>query len=268
MQQNRTANGSAYDAADDAHTYWHPIRRDALAMKLLVIEDEAVLRRVIADHMAKVGIEVMAVSDAAAGLAALKAGQFDVVILDLTLQDSSGLDVLRELRQSDSSAHVMVVSGATSVNDRIRALCLGADDYVTKPFFASELAARALAVRRRLVQNAKLQRDKSLLLRFDGLEIDLVARKVSVWGAPAELTTKEFELLAYLAARPGRVFSREELLQSVWHSASAWQRPATVTEHVRRLRAKLGEGTSPRLLVSIRGVGYRFDPPAASHRAA
>ncbi len=128
-----------------------------------------------------------------------------------------------------------------------------------KPFFARELAARVLAVRRRR------DPDKDNTLRAGHVEIDITARAVTVAGARIELTAKEFDLLAFLVARPGHVFSRDDLLRAVWHSASEWQQPATVTEHVRRLRTKLQvDPQQPQLLQTVRGAGYRFDPPAGN----
>jgi two-component system, OmpR family, phosphate regulon response regulator PhoB len=227
-------------------------------MRALIIEDDRMIRRLVEVQLSKESIDVTVAPDATAGRAALQGAQFDLLILDLTLPDGSGLDMLKALRQGGSTTHVIVVSGAVREVDRVRALQYGADDYVSKPFFARELAARVLAVRRRL------ERSHQSHLQYNGLEFDLEARKVTAGGSEVDLTTKEFDLIAYVACRPGQVFSREELLQSVWQSTSAWQRPSTVTEHVRRLRAKLGDGTPPRLLVSVRSIGYRFDPPYLS----
>jgi DNA-binding response OmpR family regulator len=228
-----------------------------MSMRTLIIEDESVTRRVIVRALRNEGISVTAVSDLTTGQSALETMHFDIVILDVTLPDGSGLDLLKALRQTTSTAHVIIVSGASSEVDRVRALLAGADDYVVKPFFPRELAARALAVGRRLQQNI------DTVLRDDWLRIDMAARQVTVRECSVMLTAKEFDLLAYLASSPGQVFSREELLRSVWKSTSAWQRPTTVTEHVRRLRAKLGD-CPPSLLVAVRSVGYRYDSPRPS----
>lgn len=223
-------------------------------MNALIVEDEGSTRRIIAGALSSEGISVTAVSDVAAGQSTIRFRNFDIVILDLTLTDGSGLELLRMLRQGTSDTHVIVVSGAAGEVDRVRALLSGADDYIVKPFFPRELAARAVAVGRRL------QLRSQNVLRDDWLRVDLAARLVTVGDSSVSLTTKEFDLLAYLASRPGKAFSREELLRSVWNSTSAWQRPTTVTEHVRRLRAKLGD-TPPSRLVAIRSIGYRYDPP-------
>jgi PAS domain S-box-containing protein len=226
-------------------------------VRLLIIDDDVAVRRLVSNRLATQGVSVTCASTIAAALAELAHASFDVAILDLALPDGSGLDLLRTLRDADSSTHVIILSAAGSEADRVDALDLGADDYVVKPFFVRELAARVLAVRRRreVAQGTTLQ--------YGGIVIDLAARQVTVGGLPADLTTKEFELLAFLAARPRHVFSRDELLRSVWRSSADWQQVATVTEHVGRLRAKIEQNPSrPRLLRTVRGVGYRFDPPS------
>jgi PAS domain S-box-containing protein len=228
-------------------------------MKVLIVEDEAEVRRLVASQLELQGATVTESGTKAGGLRALEDEAFDVVILDLTLPDGSGLELLRVLRELEPPPHVMVLSGAGSESDRVRALELGADDYVVKPFFVRELTARILAVRRRT--DALSERT----LRFDPIAIDLSARRVTLAGTPVDLTAKEFDLLAFLAARPGHVFSRDELLRAVWRSSEDWQQTATVTEHVHRLRAKLESNPAdPRTLTTVRGAGYRFDPPPSS----
>ena len=232
-------------------------------MRVLIVEDDAAVGRLVADQLAKRGLEPRVTASLAAAMDALRRQAFDIVILDLTLPDGSGLDVLRDLRRTGSTAHVIVLSGAASELDRVQALGLGADDYVVKPFFARELAARVLAVQRR--------RDPSedKRLRAGHLEIDIAARRVTATGREVELSSKEFDLLAFLAARPGHVFSRDDLLRSVWHSASQWQQASTVTEHMRRLRSKLEvDPAQPQLLHTVRGAGYRFDGPAGGPTSA
>jgi PAS domain S-box-containing protein len=226
-------------------------------MQLLLIDDDIAIRGLLQQQLERRGISVTAASDASDGLAALQHAAYDIVVLDQTLPDGSGLDVLTKLRASGSTAHVIIISGATTEADGVRALEAGADDYVVKPFFVQELAARVLAVRRRR------EPDEDTILDFDRLKIDLTARRVTVDEFPVQLSAKEFGLLAFLAARPGRVFSRSELLQSVWQSAPYWQQASTVTEHIRRLRSKIElNPQQPRSLVTVRGAGYRFDPAA------
>jgi len=224
-------------------------------MRLLIVEDDLAARQLVINHLEEHGVGATAVRTAAVALAELQRTTFDVAILGLTLADRSGRDLLRALRASGSATHVIVLSGAATEADRMRAFELGADDYVVKPVFVQELTARVLAVRRRLgiVTETTLQ--------FGSIGIDLAARQVTVDGVPVDLTVKEFDLLAFFAARPRHAFSRDELLRSVWQSAAEWQRASTVTEHVRRLRSKLEpDSLQPRLLRTVRGFGYRFDP--------
>lgn len=227
-------------------------------MRLLLVEDNLDVRRLVIDRLDHDGIAVTAATTVAEAMTELHHGAFDVVLLDLTLPDGSGLDVLEALRALGSDAHVVILSGAGTEMDRVRALRLGADDYVVKPFFVRELSARILAVQRR--QDSS----RTTAFHFGRLRIDLTAREVAVDGALLHLSTMEFDLLACLAARPRHVFSRDDLLRAVWHSAGDWQRDSTVTEHIRRLRSKIElDPLNPRLLRTARGVGYRFDPPAA-----
>jgi diguanylate cyclase (GGDEF)-like protein/PAS domain S-box-containing protein len=224
---------------------------------VLIVENEPGIRDRVRDQLQDQGVQVTVAATRAAARDAVGRGSFSVVIVDLALPDGSGLDVLDSLRRSGSAAHVIVLSASTSEADRVRAFDRGADDYVVKPVFVRELTARVLAVRRR--------RDPRIdaCLQVGRLRIDLKAREVVVDGRTLELTAKEFDLLAYLAARPGYVFSRDDLLKAVWHSASDWQQAATVTEHIRRLRLKIEDDPRrPRLIRTVRGSGYRLDLPA------
>ena len=225
---------------------------------VLVVEDDSATRRLVCRDLERANMQVSEAESVAQALEALRSAAFDVIVLDLTLPDGSGLDVLAQVRKDRGSTHVIVLSGASTEFDRVHGLESGADDYVVKPFFARELTARVMAVRR--------HRDAELdtTLRLGALQIDVVGRRVLLDGATVELTTREFELLAFLAARPGQVFSRTELLRAVWRSAPDWQTPATVTEHIRRLRSKIEvDPQRPVLLRTVRGAGYRFDAPAA-----
>jgi diguanylate cyclase (GGDEF)-like protein/PAS domain S-box-containing protein len=226
-------------------------------VSVLVVDDEPGIRRLVRDQLQDIGMEVAVASTIAEADAAIALHTYEVVILDLTLPDGSGLDVLDRLHRSGSTSHVIVLSGSTSEADRVDALRRGADDFVVKPFYVRELTARVLAVRRRRDPVA------DATLRFGRYRIDLQARQVTSAGELVELTTMEFDLLAYLAVRPGHVFDRNHLLHAVWRSAPDWQQAATVTEHIRRLRRKLEvDPAHPTLLTTVRGAGYRFDPPA------
>lgn len=225
-------------------------------MRLLLLEDDVAVRRLVTNHLEQRGFAVTVATTVAEALQHVAHDAFDVAILDLSLPDGSGLAVLASLRALGATTHVTILSGAGGEIDRVGALDLGADDYVVKPFFVRELTARVLAVQRRRASS------DVTALQFGPLRIELAAREVSLDDVPVHLTTKEFDLLACMAAGPRRVFSRDELLRTVWHSAADWQRDSTVTEHIRRLRLKLEvDPLNPRILRTARGAGYRFDPP-------
>jgi DNA-binding response OmpR family regulator len=227
-------------------------------VKLLLLEDDVAVRRLVTNRLEVEGVTVTMATSVAEAITQVQHEVFDAAILDLTLPDGSGLDVLHALRGLNTATHVTILSGAGAEIDRVGALDLGADDYVVKPFFVRELTARILAVQRR--------QDSSNVsaLRYGPLRIDLTAREVAVDDVPLHLTAKEFDLLACLASHPRQVFSRDDLLREVWHSAGDWQRASTVTEHIRRLRAKIEvDPLEPCILRTARGVGYRFDPPVA-----
>ncbi|CAN5497065.1 response regulator transcription factor [soil metagenome] len=228
-------------------------------VRLLVVDDELAIGRLVERQLRPHGLDVSLAVTCREALAIIVAQPVDIVILDLGLPDASGLDVLDALVDSGSSAHVIILSGATDESDCVDALTRGADDYVTKPFSAAELTARVLAVVRRRAPSPEAD-----VLRVGALTVDPRSHTALADGEPLELTGKEFGLLAFLAARPGHVFGREDLLAAVWESSSEWQQASTVTEHVRRLRSKLERDPSrPRLLRTVRGVGYRLDPVGA-----
>ena len=225
-------------------------------MKVLIVEDEAQVRTLVRLGLEQHDIEVTEAATVAEALEAVDEAMFDVIILDLTLPDGSGIDVLARINEQFSQSHVIVLSGAITELDRIRGLELGADDYVVKPFSARELTARVLAVRRRRAAPTVTS------IRFGRFEIDLVARRLLADGDVIETSGIEFALLAFLAARAGHVFSRNELLAMVWRSNAGWQESTNVTEHVRRVRAKIEvDPRHPVLLRTVRGVGYCFDMP-------
>ncbi|GAA3185868.1 response regulator [Streptomyces ramulosus] len=213
------------------------------------------------------GFEVVTAADGQAALDAVADGPPDLVLLDLTLPLVAGLDVLTHIRRRSADLPVIVVSGRSGETDRIIGLDLGADDYVVKPFSPAELAARVRSVLRRSRREAPAPAAAApepapapARIR-DGLVIDRATRTVTVRGDAVELTAREFDLLAFLAASPRHVYTRDQLLEHVWQSSSDWQEPATVTQHVHRLRRKLERDPDrPHWLRTVRGVGYRFEP--------
>ncbi len=199
------------------------------------------------------GYDVGEAVDGPATLREASLGHYDLVLLDLGLPGVDGEDVLARLRR-DSALPVIVLTGRSEERERVRVLDLGADDYVVKPCSLPELEARIRAVLRRGQPTPPSHR-----IEHHGLVIDRHAHRVEIDGAVVDLTPKEFDLLAFLAAAPDQVFTREDLLEHVWGSTQDWQDPATVTEHVRRLRLKIERDPSqPRWLHTVRGVGYRF----------
>jgi DNA-binding response OmpR family regulator len=224
-------------------------------VNLLIVEDEVAVRTLLVEEFRSLGASVTEAGTKSAALNTLNDADFDVAILDVHLPDGSGLDVLRVLRGREPTPHVIILSGAATEVDRIRGLDLGADDYVVKPFYIRELIARVSAAQRR-------QRPVDRELVFGSIIIDPVARTVTMDGARVDLSTMEFDLLAFMAAHPGRAFHRDELLRSVWRSSLDYQHAATVTEHVWRLRKKLEvDPRRPLLIQTVRGVGYRFVSP-------
>lgn len=222
---------------------------------ILVVDDDPAARTLVSTALERDGFAVIEAATAADARQATRSRQVDLVVLDLGLPDEQGLDWLTDLRRV-SSTPVVVLTGRSNVEDRVVGLRLGADDYLVKPFSPQELAARIAAVLRRTGRSAVPDS-----LRFGDVEIDLISKEVLANGAVIDLTKREFELLAFLAAHPRQTFTRDQLLVEVWNSSQDWQHPATVTQHVRRVRNKLDDAgvTSPGL-TTVRGMGYRFDP--------
>jgi two-component system, OmpR family, phosphate regulon response regulator PhoB len=225
---------------------------------VLVVDDEPMLRNLLSRLLRMEGYDVIEAEDGQVALDKIATEQPDLVLLDVMLPARDGLDVLGDLRQT-SNVPVILVSALGEEADRVLGLKMGADDYVVKPFSAAELSARIESVLRRAALRDRPGPGSRLL--FDGLAIDHGTREITVSGEKVEMTAKEFDLLAFLAGSPRQVFNREQLLRQVWGSSSDWQSDATITEHVRRLRRKIEQDPdNPRWLVTVRGVGYRFEP--------
>jgi DNA-binding response OmpR family regulator len=221
---------------------------------VLVVEDDAVVRDVVGRYLTEAGYRVELAEDGTAGLEAAARCEPDLVVLDLLLPGTPGLQVCRALRARDDPPAVVILSALGEEDDRVRGLELGADDYVTKPFSPRELVLRVGSVLRRSAPP-----DASAGPLMDGtLRVDPLARRASLAGTELALTAREFDLLAFLVANPGRVFTRVELLARVW----GWEfgDHSTVTVHVRRLRDKVEEDRDrPRRIVTVWGTGYRYD---------
>ena len=221
-----------------------------LGSRVLVVDDEPMVREVVTKYLELDGHVVRSVSDGAAALTELNSHGTDLVVLDVMLPHVNGLDVLNEVRRTQD-VPVILLTANSDESDRIRGLDLGADDYVVKPFSPRELVARVRSVLRRTSPQL------SGPIRFGALLIDPEARHASLHGAPLDLARREYDLLVFMASHPGQVFSRAQLLDHVWDSSTEWQDPATVTVHMRRIRAKLG-GSPDAFIETVWGVGYRF----------
>ncbi|MFJ3670961.1 response regulator transcription factor [Streptomyces sp. NPDC090106] len=221
---------------------------------LALIEDDPDFALMCRSFLEREGFMVTWAMDARAGKSVLHEGGIDLAVLDLGLPDGSGLELLRALR-STSRLPVVVITGRGTEAERVAGLEIGADDYLVKPFSQRELVARIRAVLRR-----SQPPEAPVVLRVGSLRVDTGARQAaSDDGWPIPLRPKEYALLELLAAAPGRVFSAEQLLERIW--GAAWQQPATVVEHVYRLRGKLALLPSPApRITTVRGYGYRLDP--------
>jgi DNA-binding response OmpR family regulator len=227
--------------------------------RILVIEDDPSILRGLQLNLGMEGYAVRSAGDGEAGLALARSERFDLLVVDLMLPRLSGLELIRELRRDDPDLPVLILSAKGQESDKVAGLQLGADDYMVKPFSLKELLARigALLRRHRVRGDSGTQRH----LKKAGLvELDLVSRRAAVAGKVLELTTREFDLLAYFVAHPDRVFTREQLMEAVWGSRY-FGTARTVDNFVARLRAHIGDDAeSPRHLETVRGVGYRFNP--------
>ncbi|MCR5676318.1 MAG: response regulator transcription factor [Lachnospiraceae bacterium] len=225
--------------------------------RILIIEDEESIADLEKDYLELSDFTVEVCADGESGLKAALEKDFDLVILDLMLPGMDGFEVCRQLREN-KDIPVLMVSAKKDDIDKIRGLGLGADDYITKPFSPSELVARVkahLARYERLVGSGVKPND---VIEIRGLRIDKTARRVTIDGAEKNFTTKEFDLLAFLAENPNHVFSKEELFRKIWNMDSVGD-IATVTVHIKKIREKIEADTSnPQYIETIWGVGYRF----------
>ena len=225
--------------------------------RVLVVDDEPTVREVVAGYLRRDGHEVSEAADGTTALELVDRDRPDLIVLDMMLPGVNGLDVLRRVRTT-SDVPVIMLTARSEESDRVAGLELGADDYVVKPFSPRELAARVNGVLRRT--NGR-QSTALGPIAFGELTIEPLSRQVTLEGRNIELTPKEFDVLAFLASSPRQVFSRAQLLESVWQSSPEWQDPATVTVHVRRIRNKIeADPETPRWITTVWGVGYRFEP--------
>jgi two-component system, OmpR family, response regulator ResD len=226
---------------------------------VLVVDDEPTIVEIVGRYLDRAGFEIFKAMD---GLEALRLADLhrpDLVVLDLMLPGLDGIEVMRRLHERPGKrVAVILLTARGEESDRLIGLRHGADDYVVKPFSPAELVARVESVMRRVSPPA--EEDTTPPIEHGPLRVEPATRRVFLDGEELSLTQREFDLLAYLAARPGRVFSRDQLMEAVWEYPF-FTDTSTVTVHIRRLRAKLGDDSAePRFIETVWGVGYRFRP--------
>jgi two-component system, OmpR family, phosphate regulon response regulator PhoB len=232
--------------------------------RVLVIEDDAEMVGMLRTHLTSEGYDVDVASTCAGAIEKATTASPDLVLLDIVLGKEDGREVFRELRLI-SDVPTIFLTGRGLETDRIAGLKMGADDYMVKPFSLGEVSARIESVLRRATGAGAAHDPEQPTMSFGPLQINELTHEVRLNSELIELTSKEFALLAFLAASPRRVYSREQLLENVWLSSPEWQGGATVTEHIRRLRSKIEvDPDHPKWITTVRGVGYRFEPPAPS----
>jgi len=237
--------------------------------RILVVEDNTDIAELVALHLRDLDCEVTLAADGAAGFDLASAGGWDLIILDLMLPRMEGLELCRRVRAADGYTPILMLTAKSSEVDRVVGLEMGADDYLTKPFSIRELIARVKAIFRRLEALGQGGRDEAgKRIEAGGMGIDPDKRQVTIAGAPVELTAREFDLLLQFARHPGRVYTRQQLLDMVWgYGHDGYEH--TVNSHINRLRAKIETDPShPAYILTVWGVGYKFNdrldaPPAA-----
>ncbi len=224
--------------------------------RVVIVEDESALAESVKFALESEGFEVVTASTGSEGLEKVRTWHPSLVLLDVMLPDSSGLDVCRKIR-SESDVPIIMITARDSESDKVAGLELGADDYVTKPFSVRELVARCRAMVRRSDRMGPFAEAKEVL-RGGPVELDIDAHEVRVNGERVELRPKEFDLLESLIRRRGRLASREILIEEVW-GPSYFGDTKTLDVHIKRLRSKIGDVPSrPELILTVRGLGYKF----------
>ena len=225
--------------------------------KILIIEDEEAIADLEKDYLELSDFEVTIENTGDVGLATALNGDFDLIILDLMLPGMDGFEVCKKIRE-EKNVPILMVSAKKDDIDKIRGLGLGADDYMTKPFSPSELVARVKAHMARYDRLVGTNQKENDIVEIRGIRIDKTARRVYVNGEEKNFTTKEFDLLTFLAEHPNHVYTKEELFREIWDMDSIGD-IATVTVHIKKIREKIEFDTAkPQYIETIWGVGYRF----------
>lgn len=225
--------------------------------KILIVEDEATIAELEKDYLELSGFEVEVANDGKRGMETALQGDYDLIILDLMLPEMDGFEICRQVR-AEKNIPIIMVSAKKDDIDKIRGLGLGADDYMTKPFSPSELVARVKAHMARYERLIGSAMEENKVIEIRGIKIDTTARRVWVNGEEKTFTTKEFDLLTFLASHPNHVYTKDELFSEIWDMESIGD-IATVTVHIKKIREKIEFDTSkPQYIETIWGVGYRF----------
>ena len=225
--------------------------------KILIIEDDESIADLEQDYLIISGYEVEVERDGDIGLNKALDGEYDLFILDLMLPGRDGFDICKRIREKKNTP-ILMVSARKDDIDKIRGLGLGADDYITKPFSPSELVARVKAHLSRYERLIGTNANKSDVIEIRGIKIDKMARRVWVNGEERGFTSKEYDLLVFLAENPNHVFTKEELFSKIWDMESIGD-IATVTVHIKKLREKIEvDSSNPQYIETLWGVGYRF----------
>ena len=225
--------------------------------RILIIEDETAIAELEKDYLELSDFEVVLESDGSGGAARALDEDFDLIILDLMLPGMNGFDICKLIRETKNTPIIMVSAKSEDI-DKIRGLGLGADDYMTKPFSPGELVARVKAHIERYQRLTASGIPTNDVIEIRGLKIDKTARRVYVNGEEKAFTTKDFDLLTFLAENPNHVFTKEEIFREIWEMESIGD-IATVTVHIKKIREKIEDSSSkPQYIETIWGVGYRF----------
>ena len=229
-----------------------------IAMRMLVVDDEVDIANMLAEYFRMEGYDVTCANSGAEALAAASVGAApDIMLLDVNMPGMDGFEICKLIREKKNTPIIMVSAKKEDI-DKIRGLGLGADDYMTKPFSPSELVARVKAHLSRYKRLTSAGQETNEVIEIRDLVIDKTARRVILAGEEKTFTTKEFDLLTFLAEHPNHVYSKEELFKKIWEMESVGD-IATVTVHIKKIREKIEENTSkPKYIETIWGVGYRF----------
>ena len=225
--------------------------------RILIVEDEQAIAELERDYLELSGFEVEVANDGQTGLHKSLTENYDLIILDLMLPQVDGFEICRQVR-AEKNTPIIMVSAKKDDIDKIRGLGLGADDYMTKPFSPSELVARVKAHMARYERLVGSAVEENKVIEIRGIKIDTTARRVWINGEEKTFTTKEFDLLTFLASHPNHVYTKDELFSEIWDMESIGD-IATVTVHIKKIREKIEFDTSkPQYIETIWGVGYRF----------